>query len=158
MTSNYIGWHHSLSSMKSVGGCAVGTFITTEFPVTIYYHLNHTHPVILWEVFCINRKFTFLTKRIYLIYFYSNSGRWSPYRMSTRHCGHVLAYCTCPGWLWGWRSWWNEILLAGETEVLWETCPSAILSTTNPTCHTRATAVGSQRLTAWAMTRPEPRW
>jgi hypothetical protein len=29
---------------------------------------------------------------------------------SARHCGHVLAYCPCPGWLWGWRSWWNEVL------------------------------------------------
>jgi hypothetical protein len=43
--------------------------------------------------------------------------------MSTRHCGHVLAYCTCPGWLWGWRSWWNEMWLAGETEVLGENLP-----------------------------------
>jgi hypothetical protein len=38
----------------------------------------------------------------------------------TRHCGHVLAYFTCPVWLWGWRSWWNETVLAGETEVLGE--------------------------------------
>jgi hypothetical protein len=56
----------------------------------------------------------------FLIFFYWNCGRWSPYRMSTRRCGHVLAYCTCPGWLWGWRSWWNEMWLAGETEVLGE--------------------------------------
>jgi hypothetical protein len=27
---------------------------------------------------------------------------------STRHVGHLLAYCTCPGWLWGWIIWWNE--------------------------------------------------
>jgi hypothetical protein len=27
---------------------------------------------------------------------------------STRHVGHLLAYCTCPGWLWGWRIWRNE--------------------------------------------------
>jgi hypothetical protein len=44
--------------------------------------------------------------------------KMSNFGMSTRHCGHVLAYCTCPGWLWGWRSWWNEMWLAGETEVL----------------------------------------
>jgi hypothetical protein len=35
----------------------------------------------------------------------------------------LLAYCTCPGWLWGWRSWWNEMWLAGETEVLGENLP-----------------------------------
>jgi hypothetical protein len=41
--------------------------------------------------------------------------------------------------------------LAGETEVLGENLPSAALSTTNPHAartRTRATAVGSQRLTA----------
>jgi hypothetical protein len=43
-------------------------------------------------------------------------------------------------------------------------CPSATLSTTNPTCsarkRTRAAAVGSRRLTAWAMARPNfvPCW
>jgi hypothetical protein len=42
---------------------------------------------------------------------------------STRHCGHVLAYCASPGWLWGWRSWWNEMWLGGETEVLGENLP-----------------------------------
>jgi hypothetical protein len=49
--------------------------------------------------------------------------------------------------------------LAGETEVLGETCPSATLSTRNSTCQTRvrsrAVAVGSQRLTAWVMARPK---
>jgi hypothetical protein len=25
---------------------------------------------------------------------------------------------TAPGWLWWWRSWWNERVFAGETEVL----------------------------------------
>jgi hypothetical protein len=63
------------------------------------------------------------TKIIYAFFFNADSGRWSPYRMSTRHCSHVLAYCTCPGWLWGWRSWWNEMWLAGETEVLGENLP-----------------------------------
>jgi hypothetical protein len=27
---------------------------------------------------------------------------------STQHVGHWMAYCTCPGWLWWWRIWWNE--------------------------------------------------
>jgi hypothetical protein len=49
---------------------------------------------------------------------------------STRHVGHLLAYCTCPGWLWGWRIWWNE--LAGETEVLGENLPRLHFPT-NPT-------------------------
>jgi hypothetical protein len=58
---------------------------------------------------------------------------------------------------WGWRIWWNE--LAGETEVLGENlpprplCPPQIpLDQTRD--WTRATAVGSQRLTASAMAWP----
>jgi hypothetical protein len=51
-----------------------------------------------------------------------------------------------------------EWRLAGEPKYLEKTCPSATLSTTNPTCHTRArtraAAVGSQRLTSWTMARP----
>jgi hypothetical protein len=40
-------------------------------------------------------------------FFYSNIGGSSP-AASTRHFGHQLAYCTCPGWLWGWSIWWND--------------------------------------------------
>jgi hypothetical protein len=51
---------------------------------------------------------------------------------STRHVGHLLAYCTCPGWLWGWRILWNEDW-QGKPKYAEKTCPSATLSTTNPT-------------------------
>jgi hypothetical protein len=48
--------------------------------------------------------------------------------------------------------------LQGKSKYSEKTCPGAILSTTNPTCQTRArtraAAVGSQRLTATAMARP----
>jgi hypothetical protein len=50
---------------------------------------------------------------------------------STRHVGHLLAYCTCPGWLWGWRILWNE--WQGKPKYSEKTCPGATLSTTNPT-------------------------
>jgi hypothetical protein len=50
---------------------------------------------------------------------------------STRHVGHLLAYYTCPGWLWGWRTWWNE--WHGKPKYSEKTCPDATLSTTNPT-------------------------
>jgi hypothetical protein len=53
----------------------------------------------------------------------------------------------------GMKCGWQEKLKYSE-----KTYPSAILSTTNPTCHTRArtraAAVGSQRLTASAMAQP----
>jgi hypothetical protein len=57
--------------------------------------------------------------------------------------------------LWGLRSWWNERFWQGIPKYSNKTCPDATLSTTNPTCQTRArtraAAVGSQRLTASAM-------
>jgi hypothetical protein len=61
-------------------------------------------------------------------------------------------------WWWLWRNWWNEDW-QGKLKYSEETYPSATLSTTNPTWldpgfWTGAAAVGSQRLTAWAMARP----
>jgi hypothetical protein len=50
---------------------------------------------------------------------------------STRHVGHLLAYCTCPGWFWGWRIWWNE--WQGKPKYSEKTFPDATLSTTNST-------------------------
>jgi hypothetical protein len=50
---------------------------------------------------------------------------------STRHVGHLLAYCTCTGWLWGWRIWWNE--WQEKLKYSEKTCPDATLSTINPT-------------------------
>jgi hypothetical protein len=51
---------------------------------------------------------------------------------STRHVGHWMAYCTCPGWLWWWTIWWNE---DGRGNRITQRilCSSATLSTTNPT-------------------------
>jgi hypothetical protein len=51
---------------------------------------------------------------------------------STRHVGHLMAYCTCPGWLSGWRIWWNEDW-QGKPKYSEKSCPSTTLSTTNPT-------------------------
>jgi hypothetical protein len=54
--------------------------------------------------------------------------------------------------------WWNEDWQR-KSKYTENTCPSATLSTTNLTyqirARTRAAAVGSQRLTAWAMARPQ---
>jgi hypothetical protein len=57
-------------------------------------------------------------------------------------------------WLWWWRSWWNERVWQGKPKYSEKTCPDATLTTTNPTCQTRAGAVGSQRVTASSMARP----
>jgi hypothetical protein len=52
---------------------------------------------------------------------------------STRHSGHLLSSCARPGWLWGWRIIrWNKDW-QGKTKYSEKTCPSATLSTTNPT-------------------------
>jgi hypothetical protein len=89
-------------------------------------------------------------------FFNSNSGGWSPIG-STRYCGHQLAYCANPGWLW----WWRNLLNYGwqrKPKYSEKACFSATLSTTNlirsARTRTRTAAVGRQRLTAWAMARP----
>jgi hypothetical protein len=50
---------------------------------------------------------------------------------STRHIGHLLAYCTCPGRFedgeFGGMNW------QGKPKYSDKTCPGATLSTTNPT-------------------------
>jgi hypothetical protein len=51
---------------------------------------------------------------------------------STRHRGHLLSYCACTGWLWGWRIIrWNKDW-QGKPKYSEKTCPSATLSATNP--------------------------
>jgi hypothetical protein len=77
---------------------------------------------------------------------------------STRHVGHWMAYCTSPGWLWWWRIWWN-VDLQGKPKYSEKTCPSTPLCPPQipldqNRARTRAAAVGSQRLTAWAMAWP----
>jgi hypothetical protein len=49
---------------------------------------------------------------------------------STRHVGHWMVYCTCPGWLWWWRIWWNKDWQR-KPKYSKKTCPCATLSTTN---------------------------
>jgi hypothetical protein len=61
----------------------------------------------------------------------SHSGSWGPnWVHSARR--PLLAYYTCPEWLWGWRIWWNEDW-QGKPKYSEKTCPSATLFTTNPT-------------------------
>jgi hypothetical protein len=57
-----------------------------------------------------------------------------------------------------WSNWWNEDRQE-KLKYSEKTCPSVTLSTTKshmnrPGLEPRTAAVGSQRLTAWAMTRP----
>jgi hypothetical protein len=59
-------------------------------------------------------------------------GGWNWHCESTRHVGHWMAYCTCPGWLWWWRILWNKNW-QGKPKYSEKTCPSVTLSTTNPT-------------------------
>jgi hypothetical protein len=63
---------------------------------------------------------------------FSYSGGWSP-NWVHRHRGHLLSYCACSGWLWGWRIIrWNEDW-QGKPKYSEKTCQSATLSRTNPT-------------------------
>jgi hypothetical protein len=86
--------------------------------------------------------------KILTVFFNSHSGGWSPnWVHSARR--PLLAYCTRPGWLRGWRIRWNRDWQT-KTEVLGENLPRATLSTTNPTWPdqgaNRAAAVAINRL------------
>jgi hypothetical protein len=76
---------------------------------------------------------------------------------STRHVGHWMAYCTCPGWLWWWRIGGIKIG-RGNRSIRRKPTPAPLCPPQIPLGQTwvwtRAAAVGSQRLTAWAMARP----
>jgi hypothetical protein len=75
------------------------------------------------------------------------------------YCGHYWPIVPAPDdrWWWLWRNWWDEEW-QGKPKYSEKTCPSAILSTTNPTWLdpglNPGRRSGSQRLTAWAMARP----
>jgi hypothetical protein len=53
---------------------------------------------------------------------------------STWYCGHYWPIVPVPDdrWWWLWSNWWNEDW-QGKPKYSEKTCPSAILSTTNPT-------------------------
>jgi hypothetical protein len=60
-----------------------------------------------------------------------------------------------------WSNWWIERRLQGKPKNSEKTCPSATLShhkshMTRSGFEPQTAAVGSQRLTAWAMARPAP--
>jgi hypothetical protein len=88
------------------------------------------------------------------LFFYLNIWEWSTYWVhSALH--PLLAYCTFPGWLWGWRIWWNERFWEAKSKYSEKTCPDATLFTINPTCQTRArTQAAAVGLTASALARP----
>jgi hypothetical protein len=92
-------------------------------------------------------------KGMYILFLYlfnSDSRGWS-LTGPTRHVGHQVTYCNCPEWLWRCRIWWNDNWQR-KPKFSKKICPSATLSTTNPTwpdgAGTRAAVLGSQRLTA----------
>jgi hypothetical protein len=66
-----------------------------------------------------------------------------------------MAYCASPEWLWWWRNWWND--WQGNRSIRRKPAPVPLYPPQTPHAsrtRTRAAAVGSQRLTAWATARP----
>jgi hypothetical protein len=85
-----------------------------------------------------------------------NSGSWGYW-----HCGHSwpIVPARYDRWWWLWRNWWNEDW-QGKPKFSEKTCPSATfvhhkIPHDQTRFWTRAAAVGSRRLTAWAMARPD---
>jgi hypothetical protein len=66
---------------------------------------------------------------IFIIFYY-----WWGGTKSTRYCGHLWPIVQAPDdrWGWLWSNWWNEDW-QGKPKYSEKTCPSATLSTTNPT-------------------------
>jgi hypothetical protein len=65
------------------------------------------------------------------VFYNSHSGGCSPYWVHLAR-RPLLPYWTCPGLLRGWRIWWNKDC-QGKQKYSERPCPSATLSTTNPT-------------------------
>jgi hypothetical protein len=104
-----IGWLADWWAISQLADCLIGLSI----------HL-HTYVLTNSLVDCLS--FFFLIRIV---------GWWIPnWIHSARR--PLLVYCTCPGWLWGWRIWWNEER-QGKPKYSEKTNPSAILFTANPT-------------------------
>jgi hypothetical protein len=129
-------------------------FVETEY-VTPCIVVHPTINGILWSVY-----YFFLLSIRNVHFFELICYLWSPLLLKRRDMkpvpnGRHLHFSLIFGWLWWWRSWWNEWFWQEKPKYSEKSCPDATLSTTNPTCQTRArtwaAAVGSQRLTASAM-------
>jgi hypothetical protein len=69
---------------------------------------------------------------------------------STRHCGHLMAYCVSPGWLWA-NGEIGGMIGRGNRSTRRKPAPVLLCPPQTPHAartRTRAAAVGSQRLTA----------
>jgi hypothetical protein len=79
-------------------------------------------------------------------------------RKSTGHRGHFLTYCACPGWLWENGEVGGMKIGRGNRSTRIKPAPTPLCPPQIPLDQTRdwtrAAAVGSQRLTAWAMAQP----
>jgi hypothetical protein len=90
------------------------------------------------------------------VLFFIASGAW----LSPLYCGHFwpIVPATDDRWGWLWSTWWNEDW-KGKLKYSENTCPALLRPPQIPLYQTpdrtRAAAMGSQRLTAWAMERPE---
>jgi hypothetical protein len=69
--------------------------------------------------------------------------------LSPLYCGHFWSIVPAPDerWGWLWSNLWNEDWQR-KPKYSEKTCPSATLSTTNPTWPDLGSAMGSQRLTS----------
>jgi hypothetical protein len=103
---------------------------------------------------------------LYREHVHSHDSVWLLFLVSTillynrpLYCGHFWPLVPAPDDMWGWlwSNWWNEDWQENRSTrrkpAPAPLCPPQIpLDQTRD--RTRAAAVGSQRLTAWAMTRP----
>jgi hypothetical protein len=104
---------------------------TLMFRLLKYYCslINREHSNILWDSL-LTLTNTYGSHRCFFFFFNFYSGGWSPDLVHSAR-RPFLAYCTCPGWLWGWRIWWNKDWQE-KSKYAEKTWPIATLSTANP--------------------------
>jgi hypothetical protein len=67
----------------------------------------------------------------------------------------LITYFASHGWLWWWRNWWND--WQGKPKYSEKICPVPLCQPQTPHAartRTRAAAMGSHHLSAWATARP----
>jgi hypothetical protein len=114
------------SSLKVVAWDLVGSVVKAD--------VNSMQEVCMrdWGVFLqfLHNKLVWLVQMLFLSTFFF---KWGGTK-SARYCGNFWPIVQAPDerWGWLWSNWWNEDW-QGKPKYSEKTCPSATLSTTNPT-------------------------
>jgi hypothetical protein len=97
------------------------------------FYWNHNYLCCLPDNHMLSHNYYYYYYYYLFIYFLLCYSYWGETK-SIWYCGHYWPIVRAPGdrWWWLWSNWWNEDW-QGKPKCSEKTCPSATLSTTNPT-------------------------